>query len=576
MVAPDTLVSISSRELEVLRRRAAELDSHLHKLADIYFRLTHQGHVVAFQAHEIDDLYLPPAAFLQRVIWEVLPAEVVPDLQAAFSRCIATQSLCRAEYSLHVPRGVQRFEVAFLPADDAHVAAFVRNITGQWRVQQKLEETLSLVRATLDSTGDGILVVDTTGRMVDWNRRFVEMWGIPEELLALRDDEATIRFVLEQLLAPQAFLDRVHEVYAHPEVESCDLLIFKDGRAVERYSRPQRCAAQIVGRVWSFRDVTERRRVELERDRLLAEAQAAVEIRDEFLSIASHELRTPLTSLQLTLQMVQKSLRRATDARADLDPETKSDARPEAKSDARSDARPDLRVEARPGARPDSRPDAVPDILLSLPAFFPNAVETAVRQGRLLTRLVDDLLSVARIRMGRLDLNLETFALDDLCRDVIAALREPLAQAGCVVTLSAAVVVGRWDRVRLSQVLTNLLTNALRYGAGAPVAVTVREDGAQAVLSVRDHGVGIAPEAQERIFARFERLASSSHYGGLGLGLYIVRQIVGAHGGQVTVHSQLGSGSTFTITLPLAPDAPQNLATLATLATPPPLPAPAA
>jgi signal transduction histidine kinase len=126
-----------------------------------------------------------------------------------------------------------------------------------------------------------------------------------------------------------------------------------------------------------------------------------------------------------------------------------------------------------------------------------------------------------------------------------------LAQAGCTVNVNAPEALrGLWDRARLEQVVTNLLTNAARYGHGKPIDISLAQDGEAVRLVVRDHGIGIAPEDQQRIFERFER-ASSRNFGGLGLGLYIARQIVEAHGGTIRVSSELGVGSSFTVELPL-------------------------
>jgi len=124
----------------------------------------------------------------------------------------------------------------------------------------EIKRTLSLLEATLDSTADGILVVDAASRVTKYNRRFLDMWRIPADLAAAGSDERLLAFVLEQLTHPDAFLTKVKELYAHPEAASSDLLEFKDGRVFERYSQPQRVGAEVVGRVWSFRDVSERHR----------------------------------------------------------------------------------------------------------------------------------------------------------------------------------------------------------------------------------------------------------------------------------------------------------------------------
>ncbi len=129
------------------------------------------------------------------------------------------------------------------------------------RAANDVRSTLSLLTATLDSTADGILVVDNDGKIAQFNARFAEMWCIPEAILASRDDEAAVQFVLDQLRYPEAFLSKVEELYAHPEAESDDILLFKDARVFERHSLPQKIEGEVVGRVWSFRDVTDHHRL---------------------------------------------------------------------------------------------------------------------------------------------------------------------------------------------------------------------------------------------------------------------------------------------------------------------------
>ena len=135
------------------------------------------------------------------------------------------------------------------------------NVTGRKRAEEELQQAISLLQATLESTADGLLVVDKAGKIVSFNNRFVSLWQIPREILDKLDDDAAVNHVLNQLKEPDAFLRKVHELYATPEAESFDILEFKDGRVFERYSCPHRLDSAPVGRVWSFRDITERRRV---------------------------------------------------------------------------------------------------------------------------------------------------------------------------------------------------------------------------------------------------------------------------------------------------------------------------
>ena len=249
-------------------------------------------------------------------------------------------------------------------------------------------------------------------------------------------------------------------------------------------------------------DLARRAALALDNARLYTEAQEAIRAREDFLSVASHELRTPVTSLQLAVQSVVQLL--------------------------------------ESGHLEDAPPEFIGSIL-----------EAAKRQSRRLEKLVEALLDVSRITAGRLELAREKVDLVQVVAEVVAGVRDEAAAAECTFSVELAdEMTGHWDPLRLEQVATNLLSNAIKYGVGGPVRVVVEGDARTARLRVSDSGIGIAPEMQERIFERFERAVPASNYGGLGLGLFIARRIVEAHGGIISVDSKEGEGATFTVELP--------------------------
>ncbi|MDI1445749.1 AAA family ATPase [Polyangium sp. 6x1] len=243
----------------------------------------------------------------------------------------------------------------------------------------------------------------------------------------------------------------------------------------------------------------------LDNARLYAKAQEAIGLRDEFLMIASHELKTPIAALQMQTQLVGRLMRR--DPSASL-----------------------------------------------APARIETMLQVFDRQIGRLGHLVDDLLDVSRLHGGRLTLAFEPVDLASLTREVVERMAPQLATAGCRVEVETNdPVVGQWDRSRLEQVLGNLLSNAMKYGSRQPIHVSVCRRAASALLIVRDHGIGIAEKDHAKIFNRFERAAPAQNFGGLGLGLYLVRWIVSSHGGSVRVESKPDAGATFLVELPLRP-----------------------
>lgn len=236
-----------------------------------------------------------------------------------------------------------------------------------------------------------------------------------------------------------------------------------------------------------FRDITDKLRID-------TELRDALRSKDLFFSVASHEFRTPMTALKLNSQLIQ----------------------------------------------------------LTYPQISMESISKMDRQVNKLSKLVDEMLDISRISRGRLTLRKKEMNLAQLTREVVFGMMDQLKLAGMPVNLNLPdKVMGNWDPDRLEQVIENLITNAIRYAKKSPLYVKVSADEKSAYLEVCDQGPGIPPEHQQQIFNQFERLGDGSDRGGLGLGLFIVKEIVTLHGGNISVSNLNTGGARFLIDLPL-------------------------
>ncbi len=354
--------------------------------------------------------------------------------------------------------------------------------------------------ALLEAVPDAIVIVDGRDGAIAWvNRLAEELFGWPrQELLGKPVEVLVPRRLREAHAGHRGGYERA--ALTRPMGLGLDLYgLRRDGS--EFAAEISLAPLELEGRryaVAAVRDVTERRKLE-ERARLWRQAQEEVRERDEFLSVASHELRTPVAALQLQIQTLQRA------SRAGGDP---------------------------------------------LPRPVLDRLETLERQTRRIALLVNDLLDLSRLRMGKPELKREEMDLAELVREAVEHFREIVPPGTELAFRADGPCPGRWDRLRLEQVVTNLLVNAVKFGAGRPISISVELDADRAWLAVEDRGIGIAEEHHERVFGRFERAVPSQQFAGLGLGLWIARQLVEAHGGTIHLRSSPGAGSTFTVELP--------------------------
>jgi PAS domain S-box-containing protein len=370
---------------------------------------------------------------------------------------------------------------------------FISHMVFRHRIMlmDEVERSRERFRSLFDLSFHGVALVDG-GRIVDANATLARMIGqAPEEIVGRSVLEFTSPETRPQLQQKvESGYEGSYEASLR-RVDGTDMLVEISVKQYEENGRVLRLA--------SLQDIRDQRRSEQERV-LFKSAQEAVRIRDEFIAIASHELKTPLTPLTLQIETLLRA--------------------PPVSSSEDS-------LKLLRGAR---------------------------RQVDRLTQLVNTLLDASRLNTSTVELSLARLDLAAVARDVTESFVAQARGAGAELTFEGpapGVASAVFDRLRIEQVISNLLRNAITFCERRPIAVRVSVEAPWAVIQVEDHGIGIQAEIQDRIFERFERGVPTRHYGGLGLGLYIVKKIVSAHHGEISLRSEVGRGSTFAVRLPL-------------------------
>ncbi|MBL8954672.1 MAG: PAS domain-containing sensor histidine kinase [Myxococcaceae bacterium] len=388
-------------------------------------------------------------------------------------------------------------------------AKVTRDLTERRRSELELERAERRARLMVSGVKDyAIFMLDPSGHVASWNEGAHRLKGYTEQEILGRHFSV---FYPEVDQVSGKTERELETALATGRVEDEGWRVRKDGTqfwanvVITRVDDPE---GGVLGFTKVTRDLTERKRAEealraanelletrvRERTR---ELEHALRARDEFLSIASHELKTPLTGLKLQLQLSRRTL-----------------------------------------------------VNNELPKLV-DAIDKSLRQTTTLEDLIEDLLDVSRVQTGRFELVVEDLDVAALIDDTTQRMALQLEYAEMPLTLDVdRTLTARWDRRRVSQVLMNLLTNAVKYAPGSPLEVKVAADGERVRIDVVDHGPGIAPDKQAVVFDRYERAGASPNAGGLGLGLYISRRIVEGHGGTLELVSAPGQGARFVARLP--------------------------
>jgi PAS domain S-box-containing protein len=376
----------------------------------------------------------------------------------------------------------------------------IEDITSRKNTLNDLDNSVSLLKATLESTEDGLLVVNAIGRIVQYNQKFLDMWRIPEQIMATGEDSKALEYVKSEMVNPEAFIENVEHLYLNPDATSFDLLELSEKRYFERYSQPQVINGVSVGRVWSFRDITNHKRAETELIAAKERAEESDRLKTAFLHNVSHEIRTPMNAIIGFSTLLNDPALTETE-----------------------------RVQY---------------------------IDIIFQSGSQLLSIINDIVDIANVESGQAKVNLSEFNLNA----VLKSLNEQFSINGKQnnVTLSLKTQLKDkesliiTDNTKLVQIISNLINNAIKFSGNGQVEFGYSLKNDLIEFFVKDTGIGILPEYHSRIFERFYQVDSavSRQFSGTGLGLSICKGYVELLGGEIKVESDPGEGTLFTFTIP--------------------------
>jgi signal transduction histidine kinase len=502
LITSERLIRDNPNEVDAFRR--ASLRGWEYALAHIdeTVRFIHQHYATGkslgqldFEAHELYKLIMPDM---------VQVGHMNPERWRRIGESYAELGMMKPQFDLNgflydtnpPPKDLTWLYWSLIGA----LAAIVVVAAALWQVHRingKLKKSSSLQQATLESSRDGVLVVDLNNTWALYNQRFIDLWQIPDEIIATGGKDALI-YLMNQLEDADGFLKRVRELYATPESTSLDILKFKDGKVIERYSMPQYIDGKAAGRVWSFRDITELKRTEVNLRQAKETAEAATKLKDQFVSLISHDLRSPLLSIKGMLDV----------------------------------------------AKAES-----PEGLLEMGKN--HTFERIAKSAKGLIALIERLLDHSRMQTGDIKPQMRFINLRWLVEDQINRIEHLAAVKNIPILNNLPEEMYIYaDPDLYGEVIQNILSNAIKFTPHGGEITILSED--ESSVIVRDNGIGIDEKMLDDLFKSNVKTSTRGTAGeiGTGLGLPYSANIMKAHGGSLTAVPMKGAGAEFHIILP--------------------------
>ena len=369
------------------------------------------------------------------------------------------------------------------------------DVTERRSVEDALRDSEKLISTIFESTADGLLVVSTSGDVICTNKKFKNIWDIPEEIIKKKKDRELLKFIYGKILEPKKFMNDVERLYDSFE-ESLDTVYLNSGKIFECYSSSIVLNNKIVGRVWSFKDITEREKIAESLKKIAVELQQSNEELEEFAYVASHDLQEPLRIIASYCQLLKEKYYHGL---------------------------------GKEGQK-----------------YIDYTVSSAIRMKILIKELLDF------SRVGKKDKPFEYVDVKNILQETLTDYQIIIADSGAKIIINDDLPVVFVVRFRMRQLISNIISNALKFKSNRSPVINMgcRDDNNFWLFYIKDNGIGIDSKFYDRIFGVFKRLYSIDEYPGTGIGLALCKRIVETHGGKIWVDSEEGKGTCIYFTIP--------------------------